>query len=151
MEKYILSNLRRFDVSQIKESNWGVDERPSKKLELAGLEEHEKTLADKLSNSKIKNMDFVINQLENIQDQKEALRKEIQDLDIKYNSRKDDPLQQTKSLIQLLEENPSTEIKDKLRSIISSVISKIVLYPFKDSKGKCHTKIVGFLFGPLCL
>jgi hypothetical protein len=140
VEKYILENLRNLSVSLIDINNSWYDERPKKKLALQGIDELEKSLADKLSPA-AKNTDSIIQRLNTLQEQKEAIKKEIQELDIKWNSAKDKPIQETRTLIDYLNKNPSVETREKLRSLLSSVISKIILKPYKDTRGKVHTKI----------
>jgi len=141
-EEYVLECLHQIKPSDLlpKPKNKKNDILPEKQRDLIGTEQRIKELAAAISKMK-KPIPQIIEQVEVMDQRRDRLRKEIAELQTHIETAKSKPLEETKTVIEILQENPSLEIRQRLRSLIAMLIKEITIEPVKK-KAKNHAMIV---------
>ncbi len=128
-EKLVLTNLSKIKISDLIPANVEQDDSiPVKVRERDGYQRRMEEIISTMKNIKNKTAIASIGkQVDEIADIIDGINQEIERLKTLEASSKQQPLNEAQSLIQFLEENDSVEIREKLRSVIASLISRIDL------------------------
>jgi DNA invertase Pin-like site-specific DNA recombinase/regulator of replication initiation timing len=132
-EEMALQALWQIKTEQLFPAKTKDNRLEKKNAELIGLDLRIKELASAIGKMK-KPIPQIIEQVAILDQRRDKLREEITTLKTHRETAKSKPLAETKTLIEIMRDNPSLEIRQRLRSLLAILIKSITIKPFKSEK-----------------